>query len=310
MPRDGASSKPIREAHWGILGDRKTAVIEMAQAAGLELLQTSQYNPLIATTYGVGELILHVFNRGFTRLWITLGGSATIDGGAGCLQALGVKLLDKQDRDLKLGGGAMRELERIDLSEIDPNLTQCEVLLLSDTTIPLGGPQGAAELYGAQKGANAEIIQLLDKALVRFGTKLSEACQQDILNLPGSGAAGGLGGALSAIFQTQPKSGIDIVLDALEIDKKIKECDAIISAEGKVDEQTVHGKALHGLAMRAKKWGKPLHIFAGKIEADPQQLAFTSLHQIAPVGTPLQKSITEARTYLYQCTLDFIKKYK
>ncbi len=252
-------------AHYGILGDGLTAVIEMAAASGLPLVPPGKRNPLITTTFGTGELIQASLDHGCRRLIIGIGGSATNDGGAGVAQALGARLLDADGTPILFGGAALAQLARIDLSNMDPRIAETETVVACDVDNPLIGPRGAAHVYGPQKGATPEMVEQLDAALARFAEVVKCDLGKDIGEMPGSGAAGGLGAGLMAFLDAELKSGIDIVIDAVNLREKVGGADLVITGEGAIDEQTVYGKTPIGVAKVAQEQGIPVLGIAGMV---------------------------------------------
>lgn len=254
------------ESFYGILGDGKTAVIEMAAASGLYLLKDYERNPMITTTYGTGQLIKDALDRGCRRFIIAIGGSATNDGGAGMATVLGVKFYDKDGIEIGLGGGELSKIYSIDTSNIDDRLKECEFIVACDVANPLIGENGASRVYGPQKGATKEMVEVLDKNLEHYGKLLEKYFNKKIIDVPGSGAAGGLGAGLMAFLNAQLKNGIEIIIETLKLEEKIKEADIVISGEGKIDFQTAFGKTISGIAKLCKKHNKPLIVIAGTVE--------------------------------------------
>jgi glycerate kinase len=252
-------------AQWGAMGDGRTAVIEMARTSGLVLVPHTKRDPLKATTYGLGEAIKSALDAGFRRFIVGIGGSATNDGGAGMAQALGVRLLDGQRRDLPHGGAALAHLERIDMSGLDPRAKQAEFLVACDVSNPLTGPEGASAVYGPQKGATPEMVKQLDAALHHFAEVVKRDLGADIEHMRGAGAAGGLGGGLVAFLKATLRPGVDIVLDTVGLEKHLAGADLVITGEGRLDFQTVYSKAPIGVAARAKKRGIPVIAIAGSL---------------------------------------------
>lgn len=240
-------------AHYGILGDKETAVIEMAEAAGLQYVNDQNKNPLITTTYGVGELIKTVLDTGIRKIIIGLGGSSTNDGGAGMAQALGVKLLNLQDQELPLGGGNLNHLVRIDNSKIDPRLKNTEIILASDVTNPLTGKNGASFVFGPQKGATPEMVEELDQNLHHFAAVVRRDLNKNYENTPGAGAAGGLGFGLLTFTNATIQSGVEAVLEMTHFKEKTQNADFIFTGEGATDFQTKFGKTPYGVAKAAKE---------------------------------------------------------
>ena len=252
-------------AQWGAMGDGRTAVIEMARTSGLALVPDEKRDPRITTTYGLGEALRQALDAGFRRFIVGIGGSATNDGGAGMAQALGVRLLDANGRDLPHGGGALSRLDRIDMSGLDSRARDSEFMVACDVTNPLTGPEGASAIYGPQKGATPEMVEQLDAALKHLAGIVKRDLSADIDGVPGAGAAGGLGGGLIGFLGAELRSGVDIVLDTVDIDRHLEGADLIITGEGCLDYQTVYNKAPIGVAERAKKLDIPVVAISGSL---------------------------------------------
>lgn len=253
------------ESSYGISGDGVTGVLEMASASGIHLVSPESRNPLITTTYGTGELIKACLNHGVHKLLIGIGGSATNDGGAGMVQALGGKLLDAEGNELSFGGGELGKLASIDLTGFDPRLQNIEVEVACDVTNPLCGPQGASHVFGPQKGATPEMIRQLDDNLCNYAKVIQRQMNKDIMNVPGAGAAGGLGGGLMVFLNGVLKKGIDMVIDYTGLEVKVQQADMVWTGEGGMDFQTQYGKTPLGVAIVAKKYNKPVVALAGRI---------------------------------------------
>lgn len=256
------------QAFYGISGDEQSAFIEMAAASGLERVPAAKRNPLVTTSWGTGELIRHALDAGVKHIIIGIGGSATNDGGAGMVQALGAKLLDEHARQIALGGAALETLARIDISELDKRLAQCRIEVACDVTNPLTGKEGASAVFGPQKGATPEMIARLDKALEHYAQIIARDLDLDVLHLAGGGAAGGMGAALFAFCGAELRQGIEIVTDALALDEHLADADLVITGEGRIDSQTVHGKVPVGVAKVAKRHNIPVIGIAGSLTAD------------------------------------------
>lgn len=250
-------------ALWGVLGDGTTAVIEMAAASGLPLVPPDQRNPLAASTLGTGQLVQEVLNKGFSRLILGLGGSATNDGGAGFASALGVRFLDDQETELPPGGEALSRLARIDMSGLDSRLAALSVTVACDVDNPLCGPRGASAIFGPQKGASPAMVDCLDKALSHYGELAAATTGRDIMLRAGAGAAGGLGAGLLFFTNAELKPGIEIVLEAIAFDRLSATADLVITGEGSTDRQTAYGKAPVGVARIAKQHGVPVLCLSG-----------------------------------------------
>ena len=255
-------------AFFGLSGDERTAFIEMAAASGLEQVPVALRDPLKTTSWGTGELIRHALDAGVDHIIIGLGGSATNDGGAGMVQALGAKLLDARQNEIGKGGAALDALARIDISQLDPRLAACRIEVACDVTNPLTGKEGASAVFGPQKGATAETIDRLDTALAHYAQIIARDLEVDVLELAGGGAAGGMGAALYAFCGAQLRRGIEIVTDALQLDACVADADLVITGEGRIDSQTIHGKVPVGVAKVAKRYHKPVIGIAGSLTAD------------------------------------------
>ncbi len=253
------------KAKYGILGDGMTAVIEMSAASGLPLVSPEERNPMITTTYGTGELIKSALNRGCKKLIIGIGGSATVDGGAGVAQALGAKLLDRYGNDIAFGGGGLEFLDRIDISGIDQRIYEIETIVACDVDNPLVGPRGGPQVYGPQKGATPEMVNKLDEYLNGYAEIIKRDLNIDVKDVPGAGAAGGLGAGLIAFMKAKLRSGIEIVIQASGLKDRLKDADLVITGEGKIDRQTIYGKTPIGVAKTAKMYGLPVIAICGII---------------------------------------------
>ena len=253
------------EAEFGLLGDKETAIIEMASASGLMLVPPEKRNPLITTTYGTGELIKKALDLGVKKFIIGIGGSATNDGGAGMLQALGARLLDKDGKELAFGGGALGQLDKIDLTDFDTRIEHIEVKVACDVNNPLTGDDGASRVFGPQKGADEETVKLLDKNLHHFSNIIKKTNGKDIEFYPGAGAAGGLGAGLLAFLDAELKKGVDLIVDEVNLKDKVKGADYVFTGEGSIDFQTKFGKTPIGVAKVGKDANANVIAFAGRI---------------------------------------------
>lgn len=286
----GPLGEPV-EGFYGLSGDAQSAFIEMAAASGLEWLPQDKRDPLITTSWGTGELIRHALDAGVKHIIIGLGGSATNDGGAGMAQALGAKLLDDRGEQIAPGGAALETLARIDTRELDSRLADCRIEVACDVTNPLTGKEGASAVFGPQKGATPEMIARLDKALAHYAQIIARDLQREVLNLPGGGAAGGMGAALYAFCGAKLRQGIEIVTDALALDKQVADASLVITGEGRIDSQTVQGKVPIGVAKIAQRYQVPVIAIGGSLSAD--------------VGVVHRHGIDAVFSVLYKiCTLD------
>jgi len=258
----GPLGEPVR-AHWGKLGDGKTAVIEMAAASGLPLVPIESRNPRVTCSYGTGQLMKAALDRGLRRMIVGIGGSATNDGGAGMARALGARFLDAEGNELAAGGAALGRLADIDLRGIDARLDESEVIVACDVDNPLWGPRGASAVFGPQKGATREMVAELDAALHVFADVAQRVTGRDVASRPGAGAAGGLGAGLMWFAGAVLRPGVDIVLDVTRFESHVSRCDLVITGEGMTDFQTAFGKAPVGVAKIAKRYGKPVICVSG-----------------------------------------------
>ena len=263
----GPLGEPV-DAFYGLSGDESCAFIEMAAASGLELVPPARRDPLVTTSWGTGELIANALDRGVQHFIIGIGGSATNDGGAGMVQALGARLLNARQEQIGYGGGALAQLARIDISQLDPRLRQCRFEVACDVTNPLTGEEGASAIFGPQKGATPELVARLDGALAHYAAIIQRDLDIDVLHIPGGGAAGGMGAALHAFCQAELRRGIEIVTEALGLDELVQDATLVITGEGRIDSQTVHGKVPIGVAKVAKRYNKPVIGIAGSLTAD------------------------------------------
>ena len=260
------------QAFYGVLGDGKTAVIEMAACAGLPLLTPEQRDPRITTTYGVGELIRAALDRGCRAFIIGIGGSATNDGGAGMAQALGAVLCTAEGKPIAQGGAALSTLESISIEHMDPRLQECMFDVACDVTNPLCGPEGASTIYGPQKGATPDIVQQLDAALSHYAAIVRRDLHCSVAEQPGAGAAGGLGAGLMAFLHATLRPGAQIIIEALQLETHIRHADLVITAEGQIDGQTMYGKSVGATARLAKHYRVPVIALAGSLATDYRTL--------------------------------------
>lgn len=250
------------EAHYGILPDQ-TVIFEMAEASGLNLLRPEQYNPMKTSTYGTGQLLQYAMKQGLSKMILCIGGSATNDGGMGALQALGIKFFDQYQQELRGCGENLIKIESIDLSDFVMNNMDFQLTILCDVVNPFTGENGATMIYGPQKGATSAMVQELEAGMIHFQKLLSKMVGGDYLILPGTGAAGGLGGALQVFCKGTLISGIDAVLEQTGFEQLIQDADAVITGEGKVDHQTLNGKVVYGVLKRCKAQNVPVYVLAG-----------------------------------------------
>ena len=260
----GPMHTPV-DAYYGYLKDTNTAVMEMASAAGITLVPDSEKNPLLATSYGVGEMINDAIQRGCRNFIIGIGGSVTNDGGIGMLKALGVRFLDENDEDAGEGGQALAKVARIDVSGMNPLLKECHIQVACDVNNPLCGENGSTYVYGPQKCVTEDMKKTLDEAMAHFARVTSETLENDYLNTPGAGAAGGLGYAFLAYTGAALTPGIELILDAVGLEEELSSADVVVTGEGRLDFQTAMGKAPVGVARLAKKYNAKVIAFAGSV---------------------------------------------
>ena len=263
---DNSNFEKIK-TEWGALGDKKTAVIEVARVIGLSKISVNKRNVMKASSYGIGSVFKEALDQGYRSFIVPVGGSATNDGGAGLLQALGVSLKNKSGKEIGYGGQGLQNLEKIDISGLDERMLNSNIMVACDVNNPLCGPRGASSIYGPQKGATFEQVQILDQALFKFSEIIKRDLGKDVADIPGAGASGGIGAGLMAFFSSKLRLGSDIVLEILGIEKHIAESDLIIVGEGQVDRSTVFNKSPVAVSRIAKKYNKPVICIAGSLGA-------------------------------------------
>ncbi|RJS58490.1 glycerate kinase [Bacillus subtilis] len=308
----GPLGEPV-EAFFGMLGDGKTAVIEMAAASGLHLVPVEKRNPLVTTTKGTGELITAALDAGAERLIIGIGGSATNDGGAGMIQALGGRLLDESGREIGSGCGALSQLASIDVSGLDPRIHHVKLEVACDVDNSLTGPRGASAVFGPQKGATDDMVRVLDQHLTHFADVAEKALGTTFRETEGAGAAGGLGWSLLAFLHADLKRGIDIVLEAVDFENEVQDADLVITGEGRIDSQTIYGKTPIGVAKAAKAYDVPVIGIAGSISRDSDavyQHGIDALFSIVPGAVPLEDAFEHAAEYMERTARDIAASIK
>ena len=263
----GPLGAPVN-AYYGYLPQTNTAIMEMASAAGITLIPENKKNPLLATTYGVGEMIRHAIGKGCRNFIIGIGGSATNDGGIGMLKALGYSFLDENGQDIGEGGQALSKVMSIDASHICPELSECNFQVACDVNNPLCGSNGATYIYGPQKGVTEEMKEELDRGMAHFAQITEHVLNNHFSEAEGAGAAGGLGFALLSYLNARLTPGIELILEAIELEKEVQDADIVITGEGRLDHQTAMGKAPVGVARLAKKYGARVISFAGSVTKD------------------------------------------
>ncbi|MGW8958807.1 glycerate kinase family protein [Paenibacillus sp. NPDC055715] len=291
----GPLGEPITAAY-GLLGDGTTAAIEMASASGIHLVNKDNKNPLKTTTYGTGELIRECLNQGIQGIIIGIGGSATNDGGTGMAEALGARFLDAKGNTLPRGGGSLGGLVRIDISSLDDRLQQVQLIVACDVTNPLCGAHGASHVFGPQKGATPEMVQQLDSNLAHYADVVKQQLGKDVRDLPGAGAAGGLGAGLLIFTQAVLQKGIEIVIEYTGLEQKLANADIVFTGEGGIDFQTKFGKTPYGVAQAAKQSGKKVIAVAGYIGEGIDTLyqkGIDAVFGIVPGASELDKLLVE-----------------
>ncbi len=299
-------------AMWGSMGDKATAVIEMAQSSGLALLKPNERDPRLTTTRGVGELFKHALDSGHRKFIVGIGGSATNDGGAGFAQALGVRLLDEGDQELEQGGAALGNLHRIDMSGIDERLSEITVDVACDVNNPLCGTEGASAIFGPQKGAMPEVVRELDGALAHFARIIERDVKVSVAEQPGSGAAGGLGAGLMAFTAANLRSGSDIVLDVVKMEDHLIDADVVIVGEGRFDKSTVFDKAPAAVARLARKKGIPVIGIAGSLGEGYEKLheeGISAMFSIVRRPTTLEEAMAQTDALVASATEEVFRAF-
>ncbi|MDC4238919.1 MAG: glycerate kinase [Clostridium sp.] len=285
------------DSFYGILGDGKTAIIEMAAASGLNLLHKNELNPLITSTYGTGQILNDAIEKGCRKIIVGLGGSATNDGGAGMLRALGIRFLNKDGRDIPEGGGVLKNLYKIDKKNFNTEILKCEIIVACDVDNTLCGINGATNVFGPQKGASEDDIRILDEGLSEYSKIIKREFGVDVLNVSGSGAAGGTGAAF-LVIGAKLESGVDIVIRETNLVEALKDSDIVFTGEGRIDFQTKFGKAPYGVAKEAEKIGLPVIAICGEIGEGYDELynhGFTSIFSIVNKPMTLEESIKDSK---------------
>ena len=284
-------------AEYGLTGDGKTAVIEMSRASGLALVPTSQRNPMLCTSYGTGQLIKAALKRGVKNIILGIGGSATVDGGIGALQALGIEFLDRRGKPVGWGGNGLKSISRIDPGAANPLLEQARILVACDVDNPLVGPRGSAAVFGPQKGATPGMVRKLDQYLGKLGRLIQRTTGRDVLQVAGSGAAGGIAGGFMGLLGAQLSPGSDLVFELLKVEEQVRKADLIFTGEGQIDFQTPFGKGPGMLAKTAKDAGVPVIGIAGSVAGDVGSLydqGFTALFSILASPLTIEAAIRQA----------------
>lgn len=271
------------KSFFGLSGDGKTAIIEMAAASGLHLVPMDKRNPCQTTSFGTGELIKQALDLGVQHIILGIGGSATNDGGAGMLQALGLRLLDKNGQSIDFGGAALSNLAEIQMADLAPRLQHVQIEVACDVNNPLCGERGASAIFGPQKGATPEIVKELDAALAHFAQIAERDCDKQIKEQPGAGAAGGMGGGLLLLPNVQLKAGVQIVLDNLKLAEQVKDADLVITGEGRMDAQSILGKTPIGVARMAKQFNKPVIAIVGCLREDYEVVYEHGIDAVFPI---------------------------
>ena len=285
------------EGFWGISGDQKTAIIEMAAASGLHFVPVEQRNPMNTTSFGTGELILAALDQGVENIILGIGGSATNDGGMGMMQALGARFINQNNENVGINGKDLLGISSINLEYLDARLKNTNITVACDVNNPLCGDYGASAVFGSQKGASPEIIQNLDQALNNYGHLIEQTTGKHVLTAQGAGAAGGMGAALLGLLNATMKPGIEIVMEAVKLHTFLQEADLVITGEGRTDSQTAKGKTPMGVAAQAKKFNKPVICISGGLSHDHAivhqhgiDAIFSTIYKVAPLEEVLQEA--------------------
>lgn len=288
-------------AEYGLTGDGKTAVIEMSRASGLALVPPSHRNPMLSTSYGTGQLILAALKRGVQDIILGIGGSATVDGGIGALQALGIEFVDRRGKPVVWGGNGLKSIARIDMGKINPLLEQARILVACDVDNPLVGPRGSAAVFGPQKGATPAMVRRLDQYLGKLGQLIQETTGRDVSQVAGSGAAGGIAGGFMGLLGARLSPGSDLVFALLKVEEQVAKADLIFTGEGQIDFQTPFGKGPGMLAKIAKEHGVPVIGIAGSVTGDVGGLfdqGFSALFSIVASPMTVEAAIRQAAQLL------------
>ncbi|MED5490738.1 MAG: glycerate kinase [Pseudomonadota bacterium] len=307
----GPLGDPV-EAHWGLLPNAQ-AIIEMAEASGLHRVEPGRRDVLAASSHGTGELIRAALDAGVRRIVLGLGGSATNDGGAGLLAALGVRFLDREGQELPLGGAALARLSQIDLTGLDTRLAQVEVMVAADVDNPLCGPRGASAVFGPQKGASPEQVVQLDEALAHYADVMAATLGEDLRDLPGVGAAGGLGFAARAVLRAGFRPGVELVAELSGLAQAVQGADLVITGEGRLDGQSLHGKTPVGVARIARAAGVPVIALAGSLGDGYQRLyaeGIGAAFSLAPGPLSLEQAMQQAADQLSARAADLARLWQ
>lgn len=298
------------QTYWGLVDASQTAVIEMAKANGIHLLKPSQRNPMLTSTYGTGEMIKRALDLGVKKIIVGLGGSVTNDAGAGMAQALGVRFLNHAGESIQVCGGNLELVKSMDLSELDPRLADTEILIASDVNNPLCGPSGASYIFGPQKGAMPEMVKQLDQNFGYFADVVAGQFGRDYRHVAGAGAAGGLGFGLMAFTAASIRSGVELMIEQVQLNEKIAQADYVLTGEGKIDSQTSLGKTPFGVAQLARQFNKPVIAFAGLIGEGIEDLfesGFSQIIGINPPDCPLEEALKNAEMNLEKAVAEIVK---
>ena len=296
-------------AYYGILGNGTTAVIEMAKASGLEIVEKKKRNPMITTTFGTGELIRDALDHNVKEIIIGLGGSSTNDGGSGMAQALGAKLLDQNNHQIPFGGGNLDKLDKIDISNLDSRLQDVKIILASDVTNPLIGKDGASRVFGPQKGATPEMVEKLENNLQHYAKIVKRDLNKEVALVSGAGAAGGLGAGLIAFTTCEMRRGVDLAIEVTKLEEKIRDADYVFTGEGGTDFQTKFGKTPYGVAKLGKKYHKPVISLAGYLGEGIDSLyseGFTAIFGIIPGACDLSTALKNGPSNVARTTENIV----
>lgn len=297
-------------AYYGILGNGTTAVIEMAKASGLEIVEKKKRNPMITTTFGTGELIRDALDHNVKEIIIGLGGSSTNDGGSGMAQALGAKLLDQNNHQIPFGGGNLDKLDKIDISNLDSRLRDVKIILASDVTNPLIGKEGASRVFGPQKSATPEMVEKLENNLQHYAKIVKRDLNKDVASVSGAGAAGGLGAGLMAFTTCEMRRGVDLAIEVTKLEEKIRDADYVFTGEGGTDFQTKFGKTPYGVAKLGKKYHKPVISLAGYLGEGIDSLyseGFTAIFGIIPGACDLSTALKNGPSNVARTTENIVR---
>ena len=301
----------LTEAVYGLMPNQ-TAIMEMSAASGLTLVPAEKLSPLKASSFGTGQMVIDALNRGIRNVVLSIGGSATNDGGMGVMAALGVRFLDQKGHALEPIGENLGAVQRVDLTGLDPRLQETRIRIMCDVTNPLCGPRGATFVFGTQKGGTPQTLALLEAGMVHYARVLEQAAGRSIADLPGAGAAGGVGAALCSFCGAELVSGVETVLSLVKFDKKVVGADLVVTGEGRLDSQSARGKVVFGVGQRCKAHHVPAAAIVGSFQEDPDVVRSYGITQVYPLmqgDITLQQAIEQAKVLYARCADEMFRNF-